>query len=426
LIAEIDPPTSSFCDDHFDVEIIVETVKECAAPKVRDVRTKVMKNMPPHQGVYFGFSCQSISNANNASSENVGCVQDGLGKTGCAFKDTQDVIAAHRPERCFGENLKNLEIATPQHQCSNDAIYVKEWFRKMGYWSESYICKAADSGSGADRCRWLLFCVRGDVKSIARLLYIEQVLGRIRVPPIDDDAFEVGGDEIAQRRPIQQVTKKIKADATYLEVHAQAFGEKGIAWPPSLNDFKEALGTSLNDLGGRSLEVVYYIHKAHPPKVTEDKKTMVQWIDVNQSLERLCGPKFEKNPWSDRIMTVTTKMLLVKRGTIKTGDGVSFSQFKLMDGVELMQLMGFDISYFKTDKPLPSNALATQMAGNAFSGFMLGAFHIATTCGSQIQTLKGKIVEIKDEEGGGGSSGSDDSGEDDTSDDEYDAEGFKT
>ena len=63
---------------------------------------------------------------------------------------------------------------------------------------------------------------------------------------------------------------------------------------------------------------------------------MVQWIDVNQSLERLCGPKFEKNPWSDRIMTVTTKMLLVKRGTIKTGDGVSFSQFKLMDGVELM------------------------------------------------------------------------------------------
>ena len=95
----------------------------------------------------------------------------------------------------------------------------------------------------------------------------------------------------------------------------------------------------------------------------------------------MCGNEYDKDPWSDKVMTITCKTILLKR--LVNVDGLDVKiEFKVMHGMELMQMQGYDMSYLQGD--VPESSFGTQLGGNSFNGFMFGAFIIATQCGSSI------------------------------------------
>jgi hypothetical protein len=96
----------------------------------------------------------------------------------------------------------------------------------------------------------------------------------------------------------------------------------------------------------------------------------------------MCGNEYDKDPWSDNVMTITCKTILLKR--LVTCDGLDVKiEFKVMHGMELMQMQGYDMSYLRGD--VPESGFGTQLGGNSFNGFMLSAFFVATQCGSSIK-----------------------------------------
>ena len=74
------------------------------------------------------------------------------------------VVSARRPKKLYGENLKTLEATTPNHEYASDAEYIRQWFREQGYWCDTFIVHSDWHGSFTARVRWLLYCMRSDVK----------------------------------------------------------------------------------------------------------------------------------------------------------------------------------------------------------------------------------------------------------------------
>ena len=95
----------------------------------------------------------------------------------------------------------------------------------------------------------------------------------------------------------------------------------------------------------------------------------------------MLGSSYEKNPWSPSVMTITRKAIWLKRHSYLVS-GALKNEFKILHGMELLQMQGFDMSDIKG--AVPESAFATQLAGNAFNGFAMQAFTMATTCGSVI------------------------------------------
>ena len=109
-----------------------------------------------------------------------------------------------------------------------------------------------------------------------------------------------------------------------------------------------------------------------------------QYCDLNLSMERACGNAFETNPWHLEVMTLTTKAIVMSRtSTLDTSSGELTVKHKLMDGIELMQLQGFDARCFRPGGA-PEHQLAVHMAGNMFNGFMFQGFLIATIASSSV------------------------------------------
>ena len=72
--------------------------------------------------------------------------------------------------------------------------------------------------------------------------------------------------------------------------------------------------------------------------------------------------------------------------------------YKVWDGVELLQLQGLDAIELVGE--VPDSPFATHMAGNAFNGFMLGAFITATMASSVIEDDEAaNLPEDADEDG---------------------------
>ena len=162
--AESDAFLREFIDHHFEVEVMAEYVRDLGATTVKDTRSNEVVLAPYMDVLVFAFVCTSRSSNNRFASENVGCVQEGQGKTGESFADTQLVVQRHRPKKCLGENLKTLDASTPDHEFGSDSDFIRDWFRTMGYWCETFILRGENFGSPVVRVRWLLDAERGDVK----------------------------------------------------------------------------------------------------------------------------------------------------------------------------------------------------------------------------------------------------------------------
>ena len=114
IASERDAAVRNFIEsNHEHIELMIEFTSEAGLPKAKDTRSKKYVVVPYMRVILFGFTCTSKSTQNPHASENLGCVQDGTEKTGEAFAETQVVVERHRPEKCYGENLRTLDASTP-------------------------------------------------------------------------------------------------------------------------------------------------------------------------------------------------------------------------------------------------------------------------------------------------------------------------
>ena len=224
-------------------------------------------------------------------------------------------------------------------------------------------------------------------------MYIEQLLNKLRVAAIPVEDFELAPDAARSLRHtnfhegVQHVQKKQKSDPIFAENHAAAYAMRGFRWPPTQNEIK-VLGDLVAALNQRPSEVALYISRVFKwtfdPTATENRTNVtlkkVQYVDLNCSLERLCGNSFEKDPWASEIMTLTCKAIILQRTSTWDSETTEVKcVFKVFDGLELMQLQGFDKSYFHDGGGyIPEHEQGTHMAGNMFNAFMIAAFLVAT------------------------------------------------
>ena len=110
-------------------------------------------------------------------------------------------------------------------------------------------------------------------------------------------------------------------------------------------------------------------------------------MDLNVSLERCCGNDFDHNPWVPRPMTLTTKAIILTRMLDWDNDEQKVeTTFKVFDGLELMQIQGFSLSYLRAGGgQILDHGKATHVAGNMFNAFMFLGFMLATTAGVAIE-----------------------------------------
>ena len=140
VCAESDEFLRQFIVRHFKVQVMAQYVRDLGSTTVKDTRSNEVVLVPPYMdSLIFAFVCVSRSSNNRFAAEMVGCVQDGQGKTGESFADTQLVARRNRPKKCLGENLKAFDVSTPEHDYSSDSNFIKDWFRKAGYWCETFI-----------------------------------------------------------------------------------------------------------------------------------------------------------------------------------------------------------------------------------------------------------------------------------------------
>ena len=105
-----------------------------------------------------------------------------------------------------------------------------------------------------------------------------------------------------------------------------------------------------------------------------------QFLDANFSLKRLAADgTASTNPWRSNMLPCLTgsgQYIMRWRSKVQPDFDGSASlassgevQLRQVDGVELLQVIGLDVSYFYNN--VPTHKLATSFAGNAFSGFAM-------------------------------------------------------
>jgi len=220
-------------------------------------------------------------------------------------------------------------------------------------------------------------------------------LNTLKIHPIPCKDFELTREDLAKVRSCnvngvnseanEPAAKRIKKPETFnfFEVHATAFAKRGHSWPVSGWEIKERLGEQFTQLNQRPAECSFYNCKFFPCVFDPAEQRIAagfgaagkvlektQYCDLNLSMERACGNAFETNPWHLEVMTLTTKAIVMSRtSTLDTSSGELTVKCKLMDGIELMQLQGFDACCFRPGGA-PEHQMAVHMTGNMFNGFM--------------------------------------------------------
>ena len=403
-VVEDDPDTMDFLINEFGDEIsyYFEKVADMKSATNRDKRSDRIVQIPHCVFITLGFICKSDSPENNSSHNNKGCIQDKKEKSGESFQDSKVAIESLRPEKFLAENLKVLEHVLISKEFSSDSDYIKQQFAEIGYWVDSFIVQASDYGSFADRQRWLCYGQLFHVKCMARTLYIEQLLNKLKLPQFELEEFELDEETIGNFKggmPPRQKKFKTEKEEKYEDKHAAAFAMNDFPWPPMQGDLLRDLGeTMIYNLNQRPLECIYFINRKFPPVFEHGVREVVEFIDVNRDLPRITGPLYERNPWTLNVKTIVCKTLLIKRTALATSKGMEV-KFELKDGLELMQLQGWDIAQYQElfDRKYDS-AFLTKLSGNAFNAFKMMAMVIASTAASALKDPEQEAIEVKTEE----------------------------
>ena len=144
----------------------------------------------------------------------------------------------------------------------------------------------------------------------------------------------------------------------------------------------------------RVREVALFSNLAFPAAITLDDEGHVvashEFFDGAKSLGRLLGGQpallnreSVRNPWQRHVPTITGNSRMVMR-TVRprpTNPMLGIVTIRMLQGFELMQLMGWDLTEYASLDALPRGALncslLSSLAGNAFSTFMCVPFSMA-------------------------------------------------
>jgi hypothetical protein len=203
----------------------------------------------------------------------------------------------------------------------------------------------------------------------------------------------LGFDVVSELRP------KSKSDtgAKYKEDHMVLFERCGMQWPCVLDPVQTHDGYTcfFGAMTVRQLEMTILLH------ITYSAEHDVEFLDVNPSLNQLTG--FKQGDAGLRPNSVWKPV----PGTLV---GSSFMLVRCRDacivrpllGCEYMQLIGWATSEWVTSRPfsptapMPSHALCAELAGNAFSAFVMSPL-VATliACSGAMHQLRDDAEESK-------------------------------
>ena len=203
--------------------------------------------------------------------------------------------------------------------------------------------------------------------------HVQSMLDVMRIPVIGNLDWYLLNPACRQVDvPDKSLDPEKQARSECKNTHLDLYCKAGLSWPP---ERKHSDDFRVRHLTNRAFEVIYYCHERYPyaEAPLPGGEYPAQYLDINPTLDRITGNGGTRSPWGSTLNTLTChSQMMVRRAAQREiapdvmDLGVSVFQ---LDGVELMQIIGFDLSMYEDSKALPSHSLGNHMAGNAFSGF---------------------------------------------------------
>ncbi len=141
--------------------------------------------------------------------------------------------------------------------------------------------------------------------------------------------------------------------------------EANLEWPAA----RAELGEQMEHLSQREYECSFYAHRKLPFESSGSDsglKLVPEYMDVNESIQRSCGPSGQNSPWKTMRHTLTCAGF--------TSSGISSGRVLRSDSSKDWSFLAWwDTATYMAAGKHPSHQVATRMAGNAFSGFAVAA-----------------------------------------------------
>ena len=295
-------------------------VSDANAPGRRTVPTESMHQVivPPMALLDGGIPCISRTSLNKNSAKNLGCVRDGREETGLGFASSRRVWTKHFPDMVMLECVKGLFQEDSQGR--TDAAFMVEALEQDEFWAVARIREAQDCGSWMPRTRGYwggLRNLRGDPETITA--WFDTVLKAFKTPKTLTacDYIETDNDQrlrVGKQLGIATFTdlgarasRSDKKEVNWKCEHLKLCQSNGITWPIDIENMSTASFISFEGMLPREKEVAAIADILWPPFANDNAHTM-EFLDVNQSIEWLCGgmvdpitnrPLPGRGPWSD-------------------------------------------------------------------------------------------------------------------------------
>lgn len=317
----------------------------------------------------FGVECDSVSGLNCHSRSNRDCVASGSGKTGSTAAATFKHVAEHRPGVIGIENVRNLAVTPPGGGKSNlEVVIIK--LNQLGYYACAQMLKTHEYGLPQLRERWwiigfLVGCEPLDqfaegYQPPAFANDFTDVLAELQVDPLPLERFlskDFDCEWAAEFQKSVRPEKKAKVDDNYMVDYLQAYEKAGLQWPPEISLEMEEL---VKHLPARKQQAVHYwtelSKRAGDHGLGEAREYAV---DSNMS----CDWQHVQRDVVPCLVSTSSIWLINRRSLLQPN--------------EALALQGFSANIIQDCDPPLSCRQKVDLAGNAFSGSVVGGVVLA-------------------------------------------------
>ena len=360
-----------------------------------------------------GFSCKSRSSLNCNSPRNVNCVQRGdmSEETTFTFMHIYYYVRRVRPRIVILENVKQI-LATIDQDSISDAAWIIEQLTAIGYHMSNFVFDCCDFGSIAARKRiyMIVWSLEFPTRMPGRLTlptpnplaWCNTFLDNFTIMPFQVSDFIIFdikklmgmNSRFTDVKELQDTSSGAKASGLssstkWCDEHIDVVRALGLPWPVSIPnaslDENSMMTVKLTDhvpfifwracLHDRNAELAYILMVKFPYK----KSDVPEFVDTNPSFSRLCSGDAEDSPWRTTVPTITGQSKIVIRYMV--GSDVIL---RPLLGVEVLSVVGWDYSSWKTHGELFPDPLMINLGGNAFSAFAFAPMLMTAVAGQGI------------------------------------------
>ena len=344
---------------HPECNLIFRNVAELSRHRAWNRVSRDYDLVPPVDLWVAGFVCTDKSKLNRNSAANIDCIRNNTGASGTTFHYALAYLKACQPAAFLLENVKEL-----RNKKGAEFGDLEFCIQELEAIRNSVSCQsysACEHGSPAERVRCYIRGFMGAAQ--AKLQHCHAIASMVKIGRLPQTLF-LGGDSFSDFEQIN-IDPIVKggcrvADPDWGDKHLEAFREAQLAYPPNFEDFPDAFSRAVLPLEGREREVAAYAELTLP---WPDKLGVVQFFDINQSLQWLVGNS-GSNFFSEHCQTIA--------GSSRIWAGVQLSEaekrWALLPGSVLMKMTG----YPGTPHQSTNSSLMSSLAGNAFNAFSLG------------------------------------------------------